>query len=611
MIIYKMSVRANKINIITPASLKKLYPVKDTDTITKSRNEIENILLGNDNRILLIVGPCSIHDTDACITYAKKLVKLQKEYNSLFYIIMRCYLEKSRTSQGWHGFLSSPNVDGEFNIEEGLTRGRQFLVEISNLGLPIAYELIDPLVVPYFDDLISWASVGARSVQSQLYRVLASSLPFPVGFKNTLDGEFLPCCNSIISSSNKNTFLSIDDSGVVSICNGKGNPASHLVLRGFRDGGKIYSNYDPYNLSNIRKALISMHLDPIVVIDASHDNSGKNPASQEEAFFEVLKLKYEGSDITPYGFEGRAFYVNGSSSSDISNMIRGVMLESFIEEGAISEKEYRQKKQNGISITDPCMSWEQTERIIDYAYKKYKYAVEDGEYELYDELFVLYKIGEILEKDKALAPIKNIEINPSIDKKDKIKDGSNLQEKPAIEITNDIACRTSSIITIEKRKIEIYTDGACSGNPGKGGWGFVIVEDNKIIMEKSGFEKETTNNRMEMQAVIQALHGIHDAEFSDCDLTLYTDSSYVKNGITQWIKKWKQNGWISSSKTPVKNQDLWLSLDSLASSLSLNWRWVKGHAGNIFNERCDRLATEQAQNGTGEKKENSDQRQLF
>ena len=141
----------------------------------------------------------------------------------------------------------------------------------------------------------------------------------------------------------------------------------------------------------------------------------------------------------------------------------------------------------------------------------------------------------------------------------------------------------------------MYTDGACSGNPGKGGWGFVIVEKDNVIYEKSGAEKLTTNNRMEMQAVIEALKEVHVRNFLSFELTIYTDSSYVKNGITEWIKKWKKNGWRSSSNSPVKNQDLWLLLDSLVSSCSsLSWKWVKGHAGNKFNEMCDSLASGEA-----------------
>ena len=146
----------------------------------------------------------------------------------------------------------------------------------------------------------------------------------------------------------------------------------------------------------------------------------------------------------------------------------------------------------------------------------------------------------------------------------------------------------------KQRKIAIYTDGACSGNPGRGGWAFVLVEGSTILYKKSGFDKETTNNRMEMVAVIEALKEIEKRDWHDESLTVYTDSSYVKNGITQWIKKWKYNGWRSSSNTPVKNQDLWLLLDSLSISFPLSWRWVKGHAGNKFNELCDSMATDRA-----------------
>ena len=149
----------------------------------------------------------------------------------------------------------------------------------------------------------------------------------------------------------------------------------------------------------------------------------------------------------------------------------------------------------------------------------------------------------------------------------------------------------------EQKNIAIYTDGACSGNPGRGGWAFIFVEGNSILYKKSGFDKETTNNRMEMMAVIEALKEIEKRGWRDESLTVYTDSSYVKNGITQWIKKWKCNGWRSSSNAPVKNQDLWLLLDSLSTSLFLSWKWVKGHSGNKFNELCDSMAVDRAKEG--------------
>ncbi|MGP1438193.1 MAG: 3-deoxy-7-phosphoheptulonate synthase [Treponema sp.] len=508
-------------SIFSPHELKTLLPIKNNEKVEATREEIKKLLFSKDKRFLVIVGPCSIHDETATLDYAKKLITLQKKYSSLFYIVMRVYLEKSRTSIGWPGFLSSPNIAGDFSIEDGLKKGRSLMLQLINLGLPIAYEIVDPLVTPYFEDLISWASVGARSSSSQIYRYLASSLSYPVGFKNNLLGDISLTCDSIFSSRQPHAFLSIDDNGQVSNVCSKGNIFSHLVLRGYRKENSSFSNYDATSLIKAKDLLLKKELPLSILVDASHDNSNKIPQVQEKVFLEMLKARYENQN----------------------DMIKGCMLESFIFEGSITEKEYLETKKSGYSITDPCMSFERTEKLLDVAYEKY---------------------------------INLSSINPDI-----------ILSLPKIEKT-------------KTKKIAVYTDGACSGNPGKGGWAFVIVEKDKAIYEKSGFELETTNNRMEMQAVIEVLKELHSQNFLEWEVTIYTDSSYVKNGITEWIKKWKKNGWRSSSNAPVKNQDLWLLLDSLVTSCSsLSWKWVKGHAGNKFNEICDSLASMQAQGEKG------------
>ena len=532
------------------------------ESIARSRDEIRRILFEDDERFLLVVGPCSVHDISSCIEYAEKLVRLQKKYSSLFYIVMRCYLEKSRTALGWTGFVSSPEVCDEFNIEEGLTRGREFLLRIADMGLPIAYEVVDPLIFSYFDDLVSWASVGARSTRSQLYRIIASAYDFPFAFKNTLEGDLIAPCNAILTSRFRHSFLTINDDGVVSSCCSKGNPYSHLVLRGLRNCDMSFTNYDEKTLKDAKKILLELGLSPVVLVDASHDNSFRKPEKQEDVFFDILKMRYDDAFVD----------FRKNHCDDVSRMLRGIMLESFIEEGAISEAEFHTTKHKGISITDACIGWERTERIIDEAYEKYKDARKD----------LRMEITGLTEE------VQNV-------KNEVVKEA----EKGSCKLAVD-------------KKIEIYTDGACSGNPGRGGWGFVVVDEGKVIIQKSGFAPETTNNRMEMQAVIEALKELKEDVFSNCQFTVFTDSSYVKNGITQWINKWKLNGWRSSSKAPVKNQDLWLLLDSLSSDLAsvLSWKWVKGHAGNTFNELCDRLATEQAQSGergmcNGEKEQHS------
>lgn len=528
-----MNVSSFESSIFSPQALKKALPVENEKEIICSREEIKKVLFSNSKRFLVIVGPCSVHDEEATLEYAKRLSELQKKYSSLFYFVMRVYLEKSRTSLGWPGFVCEPNVDGVFSIEEGLKRGRALMLKISKLGLPIAYEIVDPLVFSYFKDIVSWASVGARSSNSQIHRYLASSLSFPVGFKNNLSGDVSLTIESIFSSATPHAFLNIDDEGKVCNVITKGNPFSHLVLRGYRKGLEAYPNYDEHSLLNAKNLLKNKNLNLAILVDASHDNSKKTPLLQEKVFLEMLKTRYEKQN----------------------EMIRGAMLESFIFEGAITVDEYQKSQKAGYSITDPCMSFERTEKLLDVAYQKYAN--------------LLANTCEIISK---------------------LEESSSQKEASREQVFEEEGTR----------KIDLYTDGACSGNPGRGGWGFVIVEKDEAIYEKSGGETETTNNRMEMQAVIEALKEVHARGLLNLELTVYTDSSYVKNGITEWIKKWKKNGWKSSSNSPVKNQDLWLLLDSLVSSCScLSWKWVKGHAGNKFNEVCDSLASNMAQSQKG------------
>ena len=520
-----MSLSFLESSIFSPQDLKDCMPCENGKEVERSREEIKNVLFSKSKRFLVIVGPCSVHDEKATLEYAKKLSVLQKKYSSLFYIVMRVYLEKTRTSIGWPGFICSPNIDENFSIEDGIRRGRALMLEISKLGLPIAYEIVDPLIFSYFNDIISWASVGARSSNSQIHRYLASSLSFSVGFKNSLLGDIELTTEAIFSSIYPHAFLSITGDGKVCNVRTKGNLFTHLVLRGYRHNNEICSNYDDESLLNTKKMLEKKGLPPAILVDASHDNSKKTPLLQERVFLEMLKARYEGQN----------------------KMIRGAMLESFIFEGAITVEEYLKTRQRGYSITDPCMSFERTEKLLDVAYQKY--------------------------------------LNLSV-----------LDSDLQVQSLQDDSSREEENEKKQGRKIDIYTDGACSGNPGKGGWAFVIVEKEEIIYKQSGKEVDTTNNRMEMQAVIEALKEVHKKNLLGMELTIYTDSSYVKNGITEWIKKWKKNGWRSSSNAPVKNQDLWLLLDSLVSSCSfLSWKWVKGHAGNKFNEICDSLASMQAQ----------------
>ena len=268
-----MSVSSFESSIFSPQYLKNCLPLENAETIENSREEIKKVLFSDSKKFLVIVGPCSIHDEEATLDYAKRLSELQKKYSSLFYIVMRVYLEKSRTSLGWPGFVCSPNIDENFSIEEGIKRGRALMLKISKLGLPIAYEIVDQLVFSYFNDIVSWASIGARSTNSQLYRYLASSLSYPVGFKNNLAGDIALTPEAIFSSTHSHAFLNIDADGRVCNIYTKGNPFSHLVLRGYRTEDKVYPNYDEASLMNAKKLLKKKNLPQVLLVDASHDNS--------------------------------------------------------------------------------------------------------------------------------------------------------------------------------------------------------------------------------------------------------------------------------------------------------------------------------------------------
>ena len=325
--------------LITPIELKKVIPLNDDITahIAESRRTIRNILDGTDSRIIVIVGPCSVHDPESALEYAKRLKQLSEQLQDHLYIVMRVYFEKPRTTVGWKGLINDPDLDGSFNIEKGLSIGRELMFKINQLGLPIANEALDSISPQYMQDLISWSAIGARTTESQTHRDMASGLSVPIGFKNGTDGSLTVAINALQSVSSKHSFLGIDHEGKVSVINSSGNQHAHIVLRG--GGGK--PNYDSVSIALTEQALIENDLPVNIMIDCSHANSSKDPSLQPLVLENVINQILEGN-----------------------NSIIGVMLESHLQAGNQKLTEDKSALEYGVSITDGCIDWQTTETAL-------------------------------------------------------------------------------------------------------------------------------------------------------------------------------------------------------------------------------------------------------
>jgi len=310
---------------------------EQAEFMADSRQHIRNILNGEDHRLLLICGPCSIHDTEAGIEYAKKLAQLAEEVKHQIYIVMRVYFEKPRTTVGWKGLIMDPKLDGSDNIPEGLRQARFFLREVLDAGLPTATELLDPITPQYIADLISWSAVGARTTESQTHRQMASGLSMPLGFKNTTTGDLIAAVNAIKAASQPQTFLGVSEQGVASAVTTSGNPDCHIILRGGDNG----PNYGADDVSVTTELLKKSGLQPSIMIDASHANCGKKQEKMPSVFGEIVRQRAAGS----------------------SNVI-GAMLESNLVAGNQSFPQPIEELTYGQSITDQCIDWETTETLI-------------------------------------------------------------------------------------------------------------------------------------------------------------------------------------------------------------------------------------------------------
>ncbi len=330
--------------LITPQALIEVLPITKTiiNHIINGRNSIINILSRQDPRLLVVVGPCSIHDEQAALEYAERLYKLSIELRDRLFLVMRVYFEKPRTDTGWKGFINDPQLDGSFDIESGLYRARQLLLKINDLGVSAATEMLDPISPQYTADLITWASIGARTIESPTHRQMSSGLSMPVGFKNSTGGDLHSAINAIKTARRPHSFLGIDQNGRTCIVQTKGNPYGHLILRGGRSG----PNYAPEYLKCATDMLFENGLDRAVVVDCSHDNSGKIGRNQELVLKSVLSQRMQGNDS-----------------------IIGIMLESNLYEGNQKLAEDPSLLRYGVSITDDCIGWDKTEELLRHAYE--------------------------------------------------------------------------------------------------------------------------------------------------------------------------------------------------------------------------------------------------
>ena len=324
--------------ITSPIDLRQKISVSDQGemNILSSRKSVGEIFSGKDERLIVIVGPCSIHDIKAAKEYALKLKSLQKEVEKSIYIMMRVYFEKPRTTVGWKGLISDPDMDNSLDVEKGLRQGRELLVWLAEQGIPCATEALNPITPQYLADLISWCAIGARTTESQTHREMSSGLSMSVGFKNGTDGNLTMAVNAIKACSSKQSFLGINDKGQISTFKAKGNKSSHIILR----GGKR-PNYDQTAVSECEKLLRENGLAERIMIDCSHDNSNQDYRNQGKVIEDI-----------------KSQIISGNRS------IFGVMLESNLYPGNQKILDNKDDMQYGVSVTDGCISWDETDSLI-------------------------------------------------------------------------------------------------------------------------------------------------------------------------------------------------------------------------------------------------------
>lgn len=324
------------ITLPTPAELQQRLPLSASlrQRIDSQRQDISNILNGQDPRLLVVIGPCSIHDPVAAMDYAQRLAELAQELSGSMLLAMRIYTEKPRTTVGWKGLLYDPLLDGSARMDEGLALSRQLMLHVAELGLPVATELLQPLTVPYFADLLGWAAIGARTSESQIHREMVSGLAVPTGFKNATDGSVQVALDAMRAAAHGHDYMGVDANGRVALLQAAGNRNTHLVLR----GGTAGSNYDVESVRQAGLALQQAGLDTGIMVDCSHANSGKDPLRQPQVLADVLRQRRAGNQN-----------------------LRAVMIESHLLDG---QQSLDGPLHYGISVTDGCLGWDKTAAML-------------------------------------------------------------------------------------------------------------------------------------------------------------------------------------------------------------------------------------------------------
>jgi 3-deoxy-7-phosphoheptulonate synthase len=333
--------------IIAPTDLRQVFPisVEASEFVSASREAIKNILNGKDPRLMVVVGPCSIHDTKGALEYAERLAKLSAELSDQLLLIMRVYFEKPRTTVGWKGLINDPDMNGTHLISKGLGIARGLLAKITAMKLPVATEMLDPITPEYLADHLSWGAIGARTTESQTHREMASGLSFPIGFKNGTDGNLQIAIDAMNAALHSHSFLGINREGLTSIVQTTGNPDVHMVLR----GGSKKPNYYPEDIKKTEEMLEKSGLFPTMMVDCSHGNSEKNHEKQPLVLENVVEQIAAGN-----------------------RAISGVMIESYLEAGNQPMQKDLSQLKYGVSITDKCIDWQTTERMLRQAHATLK-----------------------------------------------------------------------------------------------------------------------------------------------------------------------------------------------------------------------------------------------
>ncbi len=331
--------------LVTPKQVKADLPTPEVSqqTVVAGRETIKQILSGSDSRMLVVIGPCSIHDPAAALDYAQRLREVTLKIQDRIFVVMRVYFEKPRTTLGWKGLINDPHLDDSFDIETGLRRARKLLIDITQMGMSTGTEMLDPITPQYMDDLVTWAAIGARTIESQTHREMASGLSMPVGYKNGTSGDLQIAIDAMVAARSAHRFLGIDTDGRTAVIQTHGNKHGHIILR----GGKTGPNYDPQTLTQTSEALRAVKLCPGIMVDCSHANAAKKFQNQEHVWRNVIEQRLSGN-----------------------HALMGLLIESNIVEGSQPFPQPVEKLVYGQSITDQCIGWAKTQELLLWAYEQ-------------------------------------------------------------------------------------------------------------------------------------------------------------------------------------------------------------------------------------------------